>query len=81
MIRFAPATATAAPPTISAPKPSSAMAPKETDAVTEAPANGLLLAELPEVSAPALKTPKTRSQRKPKAKPETTATVQLDLNA
>jgi hypothetical protein len=80
MIRFAPATATAVPATISAPKPS-AIAPKETDAVKEAPANGLLLAELPEVSASTPKTPKTRPQRKSKAKPETTAAVQLDLSA
>ncbi|MFS8048530.1 hypothetical protein [Rhizobium sp. BR 314] len=79
MIRFAPATASAMPPTISTPKPS-VDTPKETDGVKVATANGMLLAELPEVSAPALKTSKTRSQRKLKARPEAAA-VQLDLNA
>ncbi|MDR6904066.1 hypothetical protein J2W52_005699 [Rhizobium miluonense] len=79
MIRFAPAVASAVPPITSTPKPS-IVPPKETDAGEAAAASGMLLSELPEISAPALKTSKRRSQRKPKAKPGTAA-VQLDLNA
>lgn len=77
MIRFAPAVASAVPSISSRPKPS-IVPPKETDAGEVAAASGMLLSELPEVSAPALKTSKTRSQRKAKPGP---AAVQLDLNA
>jgi hypothetical protein len=88
MIRFAPQTAHIATP-LKAIKESPAVEPaKVTDERKEIIENGMLLAELPKVSAPvpskttsSYQSTKARSPRKPKAKPEATAAVQLDLNA
>ncbi|MDL2400114.1 hypothetical protein [Rhizobium mayense] len=88
MIRFAPQAAQIATP-LKAIKESPAVEPaKVTDEGKEIAEIGMLLAELPEVSAPAPsktnsshQSAKARSPRKPKAKPDATAAMQLDLNA
>ncbi|AYG57692.1 hypothetical protein [Rhizobium jaguaris] len=85
MIRFAPQAAQIATP-LKAIKESPAVEPaKVTDERNELTANGMLLAELPEVPVRSKTTSsdqstKARSPRKPKAKPEAAAAMQLDLN-
>lgn len=93
MIRFAPAVASAGTvasikATIQAPAPRTADVETpaiETRKVMEeqkpAGKGDLLLAELPEVSAPVTKAAKARSPRKPKAKPDAATAQQLDLSA
>ncbi|MFS8114468.1 hypothetical protein QD460_22305 [Rhizobium jaguaris] len=86
MIRFAPQAAQIATP-LKAIKESPAVEPaKLTDERKELTASGMLLAELPEISGPSKTTSsdqstRARSPRKPKAKPEAAAALQLDLNA
>lgn len=77
MIRFAPQSANIATPLkvkVEIPADEPATATGSSEGLAE---SGMLLAEFPVVSS---KITKTRSPRKPKAKPEATA-VQLDLNA